>query len=193
MPAPRIPNLRDALDLVRGHPAEVEALDKAAADAAAEAVRAEKERARLAAKVDAKVAERTEHLIRDWAELQSEAVRVAAEGLARHQLEREVGLVPPRAAAMSGLSPRLTAGLVERALHGLVASAPIAWRGGRPAADVRSADTRKAAEAARADAAPRERTAYPVSGGPLATPDRRQASLEERKAAALDAAGGKRT
>src|SRR4051812_46483659 len=107
----RTPNpLRAAIEAVRGNPAGVAALD--AEDAAtAKAVAAEaKAKADRLAKVEKALPDRVQALLEDYVAREQEALHAAAESLARQQLERELGVIPPAVAAATWPPARLDRG-----------------------------------------------------------------------------------
>lgn len=135
--------LRKAVALVRGNPAaktieaELDAAEKAQAEAAAAEA---KRRASAQSKVDADLPALTAELMADYEALRVEAVRAAAEDLARQQLEIKHGLVNPKVLAFSGAPPvRLGIAFVDRKFDRLATSTPIGWdKAGRLPAVVRS-------------------------------------------------------
>jgi hypothetical protein len=140
--------LRSAVELVRGNPGAVEALeaeDAARAKAAADAAKA---KAAAEQKVAAALEARTAQLVADWHELEKAAIRDAAARLAKEQLDRQYGVVPAKLAAMSPAPARLTPRHVDASLARLTGSAPVGYDPeGRSAAVLRSAQAAAAAEA----------------------------------------------
>jgi hypothetical protein len=148
-------DLRAALAVVRGAPADsIAALDQADMAAQAAAEREAKRKADLAAKVEKTIPARVEQIVADYLALEAEAIRKAATDLARVQLEAELGITPPEVLAMGGWPGRLAGGRVDKIRSRLADSLPLPWNPkGGTAIQYRSAmtaDSRAKAEAPKA-------------------------------------------
>lgn len=182
----RIDRVREALGLVADNPEVVEAISAADKAAAKEAAEQAKRLAAARARVEAGVAERARQLIADHAALEAEAIRQAAERLARAQLEHEhvTRLTATKPQVWAALTPpeRLTDALVAAATGRLRDSTPLPWDpAGRSAVQWRSDEARAASKAvADLEAAEAARLAPP--------PDDREARREAARQAEIDEA-----
>lgn len=141
-------NLREALTFVRSaSPAEIEALEVQDKAKAKEDARIIKQAAEDAAKFREAIVERVQKLVEDHYEAERAAIQLAAEALAREQLEVEFGHLDPQVAAFRGLPPsRLNAKRIEAARTKVGATTALGWdKAGRSGAAVQSAMAREAA------------------------------------------------
>jgi hypothetical protein len=177
--------LKAAVALVRGNAPAVEALDKEAAAEDARIKAEAKRRAEAETKIERDLAARTAALVADWQALGAEAVRLAAEALAREQLQREHGIVPPKVAAMTPAAARLDERRIEQARRRLGGSAAIPWdKQGRSADRFRADLTRAASEAAAPVGLSRAEVETLAAERRAKLEEARQARISDRKQAA---------
>jgi hypothetical protein len=137
--------VKSALAIVQNNPAEIAAIDAEAA-AAAKAATAEAERlAKAAAKRDAAMPARIEAVIEDHVAREQDALRLAAEKVARAQLDAEHGITPRTALALSPSPVRITTRILENARAQIAERTPLPWdRAQRTANAFRSDEARAA-------------------------------------------------
>jgi hypothetical protein len=139
--------LRSAMGLVRQNPDAIAELEKADRKAAEEAERAAQAKLSAQAKLEKAMPARVEALVADWHAREAEAVRLAAEQVARKQLAHELGLTDPHAVMQQGLPARVGPSRVDGIRSRLAEEAPLPWVKGTPAADQwRATQTRNATE-----------------------------------------------
>ena len=180
--------LRDAVALVRGNPsgvADLDAQDRAQAEAAE---REAKRALTLAEKVQKALPARTDALVADFLAVEAEAIRKAAEGLARSQLDVEYGVIPPALAVRVAYPARLGRDRVDAMRKRVVAEAPIPWDKAGRSGSARASDmTRGFAEAVEAEAravAGVDDVEERVAQKRAELDERRRREIAERKAAA---------
>jgi hypothetical protein len=182
--------LRAALATVRNNPDAVAELERADAERARLAAAEAKRRDDAASKLVKLLPERTAAIVADFDALEREAVRQAAEGLARLQLERELGLAP--ASPFDPVPVRLPRGRVDAARIRLAESLTIPWlgrTGGQAQADQSRADMDARMAPARARKAAEAAAVAEASAGALAAADQRRAAHVARIAEQKRAAG----
>jgi hypothetical protein len=135
--------VRDALRTVQNNPAELAAIDAIdAAEAKARAAEAER-LAKAATKRDAALEARIEAIIEDHVAREQDALRLAAEKVARAQLDAELGITPRTALALSPSPVRITPRILENARAQIAERTPLPWdRQGRTANALRSDEAR---------------------------------------------------
>jgi hypothetical protein len=130
--------VKSALAVVQSNPGEIAAID-AEAQAAAKAAAAEADRlAKAAAKRDAAMPARVEAIIEDHIGREQDALRLAAEKVAKAQLDAELGITPRTALALSPSPARITPRILENARAQIAERTPLPWdRQGRTANAIR--------------------------------------------------------
>jgi hypothetical protein len=138
--------VRDAMKIVQSNPTVIAEMTAEEAEAAkADAAEAK----RLAAayiRVEADLPDRAAALVKDYQDRELAALMQAADSLARQQLERAYGVIPPQLAAMSPAQARISERFLDTFRARVFSDLPLAYdKRGRSGAELRSDQAREAA------------------------------------------------
>lgn len=100
------------------------------AEQAKEAAASQTEAKRLSevrAKVEQAMPDRVQALIDDWVGREQDALRMAAEAVAREQLEAQFGITDRGVVALRGVPARISSDILDRVRKRVASSTPVSW------------------------------------------------------------------
>lgn len=137
--------LREAVAMVRGNPTAVAQIDADEKHLREQAAAEAKKRTDAMAKVEKELPARVEAIIEDYVAREQDALRLAAESVARAQLELQYGITPIEALAFAPVPQRVGSTVLDRFRKRLFDTAPLPWAKGLSAAQNASVQARESA------------------------------------------------